>query len=362
MQAVNLHPQRRMIVSKQIVLFVLAVLCIAVPALCLPVALCMPLFSCPLIRGKEQWSAYVTAPVPALVALLDKGHPVYALGIALAALLPVAATAILSKEKTGTPVIFYVYAFLCALSGALALYGIYLQSGLWLPELAGAKAVEFVMHHPQRAQLLHQAMLSELLPVPAGYTKVSILSYYLDPIFLRQMMLALESRVVQWVYKLLPMLLINASIILGLFTGLRVQRLRNAFLLVDKDKPGKVCIAMTPPFSQLNLPRKWRWAILAFLLVQLFLGGAEGVWAILSLLLGYTAETLLQLQGAAMVCSWLMKSDPDRRNMAGWVAAALYLLLPIALLVLGCFDNLSAFRRHTEDDNEESDHHKEEKP
>ena len=53
MQAVNLHPQRRMIVSKQIVLFVLAVLCIAVPELCLPVALCMPLRRLDIVTAAE---------------------------------------------------------------------------------------------------------------------------------------------------------------------------------------------------------------------------------------------------------------------------------------------------------------------
>lgn len=362
MQAISLHPQRRLIVVKQIVLCALALLTAVIPVLCLPVALLMPLFACPLISGKEQWTAYATAAVPAIAALLYGGQPVYALGILLAALLPVVLTAVLGKKKTGNPSVFFVYTFCAALAAAVALLGISTGGGKQLSELAADRAVSFVMEHPQRTQLLHQALATGMLPVPAGYSRITLFNLLLDPLFLNELRLSLHSRVAQLVNDLLPTLFAHGSIILGLFTGLRVQRMRNAVLLVNKDEPGKVCIAVTPGFSMLRIPEKWHIVLLLFMLQFLFAVGAQGTFRLLSMLLYQTFVALYQLQGAAVICGRIAKDDADRKPLAGVVAAALYLFMPLVLFIVGCWEKLFSFRRHTEDDNHETDNHEEEEP
>lgn len=362
MQAISLHPQRRLIVSKQIVLCVLMVLSALIPALALPLAMLMPLFSCPLIRGKEQWLAYASLPVPALLSLLYGAHPVYALGLLLAAGLPVTVTALLRKEEIGKPRIFFVYTFTAAISAAVALLGITLQGGEGLPQLAAREAVAFVMQHPQRTQLFYQALSTGLLPIPEGYSNVTLLNLVLDPVFISELKLALHTRVLQFVQSSLPSVFTNACIVLGLFTGLRVQRLRNAFLLVDREEPKKIRVAVTPGFSMLKIPQNWHWVMLLFMLTYFFSLGAKGVLLILTGILYSTFETVYRLQGAALVCGWIIKRDADRRILAGIIAALLYLLLPTVLFIIGCFERLFSFRKPTEDDNQDSDNHEEEEP
>lgn len=365
MQAISLHPQHRLIVSKQIALFVLVVLVAVFPALGLPLAMLMPLFSCPLIGGKEQWTAYVTAPLPALIILLYRLPVGYAAGILLAAALPVAATAVLGKERTGTPWVFLVYTLLAALSAALALLGLNTQGlalGEGLASMLADRVVDAVMKHPKRIQLMYQAMVGGLLPVPEGYTRITLLTLMMDPVFLNETKLAMHSRVMQLVEIQLPALLVSGSMILGLFTGLRVQRLRNAVLLLDRSQPKVVRVALTPTFSMLKIPRSWHISIGLFLLVYLFSGGATGVFRIMIDLMYHAFVAVYQLQGAAVVCALMMKRNSERRVLGGILAAVLYLLLPFALFMLGCFERMFPFRKHTEDDNDESEEHKEEEP
>ncbi len=363
MQAISLNPQRGRIVSKQVALVVLVVLVAAFPVLSLPLTMTMPLFSCPLIRGKEQWTAYATAPLPAALVLLYRMPLLYAAGLLMVAAAPVIATALLGKKRTGSPKVFLLYSFLAALSCAVALAGIAAGSSAQsLPQLAADKVEAYVMQHPQRTQLLYQAMSTGLLPVPEGYTRVTLLNLMLDPVFLSELRLSLHSLVLQLVETNLPSLFVNASIILGLFTGLRVQRLRNAYLLVDQSSPEKIRVAMTPGFSMLTIPSGWHVVMALFLVAYLLKAGAKGFPATLTQLMYHTFEAVYQLQGAAVVCAWVMKKNADRRILGGVLAAALYVLLPFSLFVIGCFEPMFSFRSRTEDDNEETENHKEEEP
>lgn len=365
MQAISLHPQHRLIVSKQIALFVLVVLVAAFPAFSLPLAMLMPLFSCPLIGGKEQWMAYVTAPLPALLVLLHRMPIGYAAGVCMVALLPVMATAYLGKERTGNPLVFGVYTLIAALSAAVALFGLNTAAPFKSAGLAAVLAdgvTEAVMKHPQRSQLLYQAMASGLLPVPAGYTRVTLLTLVLDPVFLKELELAMHSRVLEMTETRLPALLVSGSMVLGLFTGLRVQRLRNAVVLLDRSQPKVVRVALTPTFSMLKIPAGWHLVLGLFLLVYIFSAGATGVFRLVTDLMYHAFNTVYQLQGAAVICSLVMRNHSERRWLAGILAAMLYVMLPTALFMLGCFERLFSFRKQTEDDNDDPESDKEDEP
>lgn len=364
MQIVSLRPQRRVIVSKQIALPLLVLLIAIFPVLSLPLAVVMPLFSCPLMKGRERWIALLTAPLPALIALLYRYPAGYGLGLFLVTSLPMLIAWRLDGRESMAAKSLLLYPAVMALAISVALLGLwplYQETGL-PPWLAGL-ATGWVMKHPQRTQFLYQAISSGLLPVPEGFSNFNLLTLTINPVFLHQLELEMHSRFLSLLRSAIPSLVVQGSIITGLFTALRVQKLRNAYLLVDRKNPQKVRIALTPSFSMLRIPNSWHWMLLLFLIFYLFFSGSGGVLFVMARLMYHTFDTLYQLQGAAVLCGCIMRRNEERRVLAGLLAAALYLFLPMALFLLGCFHYLFPSRSHTEDDNnDERENHKEEEP
>lgn len=364
MQIVSLRPQRRVIVSKQIALPLLVLLIAVFPVLSLPLAAVMPLFSCPLMKGRERWIALLTAPLPALIALLYRCPAGYGIGLLLVTSLPMLLAWRLDGRESMAAKSLLLYPAVMALtiSGALlGLWPLYQEAGLpaWIADLVTG----WIMKHPQRTQYLYQALSTGLLPVPEGFSNFTLLTLTINPVFLHQLELEMHSRILSLIRSAIPSLVVQGSIITGLFTALRVQKLRNAYLLVDRKNPQKVRIALTPSFSMLRLPERWYWMLFLFLLAYLLFAGSGGVPAIVAGLMYHTFDTLYQLQGAAVLCAWIMHHNEERRVLAGILAAALYLFLPMALFLLGCFHYLFPSRSHTEDDNnDERENHKEEEP
>lgn len=364
MQIVSLRPHRRVIVSKQIALAVLVVLIAVFPVLSLPLAAVMPLFSCPLMKGKERWTALLTAPLPALSVLLYRYPATYAAALLAVTALPLLIANRMNGKESAAANSLLLYAAVMTLTISGALLGLSpLYEGSSLPEYLAEVADRWLMEHPQRPSLLYQAMSTGLLPVPEGYSKVTLLTLMLDPVFLQQLRLELRTRVMQLAASLIPSLVVQGGIIIGLFTGLRVQKLRNAYLLVDKADPHKVRIALTPSFSMLRIPERWHWLMFLFLIAYMLFFSSDGLLFRTVQLMYITFETLYQLQGAAVVCAWVLQRNEERRTLAGLLAAGLYLTVPTVLFLLGCFHYLFPSRSHTEDDNnDERENHKEEEP
>lgn len=360
MQAISLHPQRRLMIRSQITLAVLVVLMAIAPGLCLPLSLVMPLMACPLIRDKSQWTAFVTAPLPAVIAVLYGGSYLYGLGLLAVVAGPLVLTAVMNRKQSASPTALLLYMLVYAFSTLLALWGLLWQPGQpmagW-PEFIANQVERAVYASPQRIQILYQAMASGVLPVPEGYSNVTILNLTLDPVFLNQLRLELNLRVRQAVESLLPSLYVQVCIICGLFTGLRVQRLRHAYLLVDQKEPQKVRVAISPSFSMLKLPRSYRLALGLMALFSLTMYVSTGVMEMMALLAYHTLKTAYQLLGAAVVCYMMPRKNPDSRAPGGILAAMLYLLLPMALMIIGFMDDVFGFRQkaeaHKEDNKEE---------
>ncbi len=363
MQAIALRPQRRVLVSKQIALFVLAALIAAFPMVSLPLAMVMPLCSCPLIKGKEQWTAFVTAPLPALAVAL-RGYPIpYAVSLLPVVLVPLLLTLRLKPKDGAKLEVFLTFILAAALTLGLSLATIGLEaakSGLNLPGYLAQLVSRFVMDHPQRTQLLYQALSSGFLPLPEGYDQVSMLTFTLDAHFLKQVELSLNSRLVALVHSDQPALDAEGTIIVGMFTVFRVQKLRNAYLLMDKEQPNQVRIARTPSFSMLVTPPHWSAVSLIFLVFSLLFFTSGGVLGRAAQLMYTTFTTVYQLIGAAAICTLMMHEKEERRVLAGIVATVLYLLLPFALFFLGSAHD--AFHFHSQKDKNHSEDHKEEEP
>ncbi len=364
MQIVSLRPHRRVIVSKQIALAMLTVLVAVFPVLSLPLAAVMPLFSCPLMKGKERWTALATAPLPALIVLLYRYPATYAASLLAVTALPLMIAYRAKGKESAAANSLLLYVAVMTLTISSALLGLSpLYQGSSLPEYLAELADQWLMNHPQRTSLLYQAISTGLLSVPEGYSEVTLLTLTLNPVFMNQLRLELRTHIMQLSAHMIPSLVVQSGIIIGLFTGLRVQKLRNAYLLVDKAEPQKVRIALTPSFSMLRIPKHWNWLLFLFLIAYVLFYGSEGVLFRTSQLMYFTFDTVYQLQGAAVVCSWILKRNEEGRMLAGLLAAALYLLMPTALFLIGCFHHLFSFRSHTEaDNNDERENHEEEEP
>lgn len=365
MQAISLRPQQRLIVNKRIVLFLLVALIAVIPALSLPLAMLMPLFLCPLMWAKKRWIALITLPMPALIAYLN-GFPI-AYVITLLGVVGAPTYAAYLEYREGKFQQNWEQAYMATMicTAGLALWALYLDqwhAGMNLAEFVAGHVEHWVMKHPERTQLLYQAMASGLLPVPDGYEKVTLLNLTLDPVFLGEVRLMLRSRVMDLVETTVPSLLVQSGIIIGLFIQLRILRMWGSYLLMDEEHPQKISVAMAPSFSTFRISDRTRWMLVLFCLFYFLIGSSKGYLFRLAQLMYATFETLFQLQGGAVICDSIIRKNADRRVLAGILVAVLYLLLPFGLFLIGCFDNMFSFRTKAEDDKKEREKNEEEEP
>ncbi len=368
MQAISLRPQQRLIVQKRIAVYALAALTALVPEMSLPLTMLLALFSCPLMKADKRWITFIALPIPAVVSYLNGPsfqHFQYAFGLLMLAVLPACAAWLLPMKAIGEQKGFCIFLLSLVIPLAVALSGLCVgEEGQFvsLTTSLADRVEQWVMGHSQRTQLLYQAMATGVLPVPEGYERVTLLQLTLDPVFLREVRLMLRTRVMHLVETLLPSLFIQSCIIVSVFIGLRIQRMWGAFLVMNKNEPQKISVAMAPTYSRLRLANSDQVLMGLFLIFYLFFGASEGFMRILAQLMYHTFETAYQLLGGAIVCSLIMRKDQERRIFAGIVTAFLYLTLPLLLFVLGCFENMFSFRSKVEDDNEERENNEEEEP
>lgn len=365
MQAVSLRPQQRLLMSKRIALYALVVLIGLVPALSLPLTMLLPLFICPLINGKKNWMAWIAVPLPSVIVLLYGYHPAYAASLLLVTGLPAMVTWRMNPVQSSKPESILMYVAVMALALGFALWALYLdawQESVGLAEFLSEKVEQWVMTHPQRTSLLYRAMSTGLLPVPEGYQQVTLLNLTIDPVFLSEVRLMLRTRVAQLVETKVPTLLVQASILLGVFIDLRILRMWGSYLLLNKEEPNKVSIALAPSFSRLRMPRRWRVVLLICCLSYFFTIGFQGFGYRLGQLMYAAFETAYRLQGAAVICSLIMGEKQERRVLAGIAAGLLFVMMPFAAFLAGCFENVFSFRLRAEDDKKEREKNEEEKP
>lgn len=365
MQAISLHPQQRLLVNKRIALYVLVVLIGIAPALSLPLTMLLPLFICPLLKGKKSWIAWLAIPLPALIVLLRDGQAAYAASLLLLVAAPALVTWRMKADEYSKPESILVYIAVMALTLGFSLWALYLdawQEGVGLAAFLSEKVEQWVMTHPQRTELLYRALSAGLLPLPQGYQQVTLLNLTLDPVFLGEIRLMLKTRVAYLVDAKLPTLFVQAAIILGVFINLRIQRMWGSYLLLNKAEPNKVSIALAPCFSRLRMPRKWRVVMLICCLSYFLISATQGFGYRLAQVLYATFETAYQLQGAAMVCFLIMGDQQEKRVLAGIAGGLLFVAMPFAAFVAGCFEGMFSFRSRAGDDKNEREKNEEEEP
>ena len=163
------------------------------------------------------------------------------------------------------------------------------------------------------------------------------------------MLLSLRLNVALMLENLLPWLFVQACLLGGLFTALRVQRMRCAVLVVgpDPEHPGerKARVVSPPGFRLMVIPPRLRWVLFLMALASLLLIGAQARLAqTLGLLFYATFSCAFQLAGAAVLVCMLSAHTPGRAALYGALSAVLYALFPVALFFIGVADQALHFR------------------
>lgn len=345
MQAIALHPPRGQVMGMLLGAGALVAVMAVVPLTALPISFLLPLFVCPLVGTPKQWAAIPVAVAPALVALLGGQPALYSLSLLFSCGAPVAAAALLRPSKSATAEAYAYFLSAYAFGMVMVLLGL---RSLFPGELAAgiaSGAAGWVEASPDGNLTLYRLTAAGFLPLPDRYGALGALSFILDPGLSRQLLLSFQLRLTQLLRELLPMLTVQVCWLGGVLTALRVQRLNHAYLLVDERHKEKVRLAVTPGFSMLRLPKAAHGALTAMALAGLCLFMVDSPWARQLALLLYTAFTAIYaLAGAAALTGMLTAKKPSFKTAFGLLAAALYLLCPIALFMMGILDPLFNFR------------------
>lgn len=349
-QSAAIRPERSRLLAAVVGLLALTGLMVLFPAACLPLALMTPLLACPLVGSRRQWAAWLAAAAPAAVSLLCRFDFLYSLSLLLPGMLPLGLTLWLGARKklaASLSIGLYVCAYAVSLTlitlAAVRVLGAEVAEGLSELLVAQVEASD------QPGLLLYRFAAAGLLAVPDGYSDGLLPLFLLDPSLIRQMLLSLRLNVALMLQDLLPWLFVQACMLGGLFTALRVQHMRCAVLVVapDPEHPGerKARVVSPPGFRLMVIPPRLRWTLCLMALASLLLIGAEGRLAQTLGLLFYAAfSCAFQLAGAAVLVCVLSARNPGHAALYGALSAVLYALFPIALFFLGVADQALHFR------------------
>ena len=349
MQTVALKPKRAEWTAMKVSLFVLCIAMMLAPVLCLPLAMAAPLLACPLLKGhsKEKALPWISAAVPALSSLAAGMDVFYSLSLALIGLLPLLVSAgIPQPMRPGAKgMLLYMTAAAFSLTVSLAAASHALGGPLQLT-LAEA-AVRWVEASENRDLLLYRLAASGWITVPEGYGAQNAAGLLMQTEHIRQMLMSLKLTARMLITQFMPGLFVQGCMLAGIFTSLRMERMNGVLLVVETKTPAQkqTRVIAPPSFRLLTLSHGLRmmWALVAVTGLVLLTSRTAAI-AVAGQMCLALAETVGCLLGAAAMVFLYTQNDPDRRVTAGVMAAALYLLCPAVLLVLGIADQILHIR------------------
>lgn len=347
MQTVALKPKRA---EWKAIIVGLAILCgvmLAVPALCAPLALAGPLLACPLVGRKEEPVAWISAAVPALASLIAGYDVFYSFSLLLPGLLPLLITRFvpLKKRPGAAGMLLYISAAAFALTVVVCM-AVHMLGGPLQTTLPQA-----VVNKLSRAEYLNDVLrrlaMQGLIRIPDGYTANGPARPLMQAVHQQQMLMSFRLTLEMLIRQELPKLFVNACVLTGLFTALRLERMNGVMLVVEAKTASQkqTRVVAAPGFRLLIMPRSLRTFLLLMALASLFLLTSPNAFAqTVGGLFYATFETMYALLGAAIMVFLYTKNDPDRKTTAGVLAAAIYVLAPFVLFLIGLFDQTFHFR------------------
>ncbi|MBR6571006.1 MAG: hypothetical protein IKK75_11200 [Clostridia bacterium] len=347
MQTVALKPKRAEWTAMIVGLLILCVLMLAAPVLCVPLALLCPLLACPLVGQKSEPAAWLSALVPVAASLLAGYERLYSFSTMLPILLPMLVTRFVPMRKRpgAKGMLLYLFSVAYALGCVAAMATRALGGPL---HLTLAKAfVEWVASLDKADVILRSCAASGLIAIPDGYTSQTVLSHMMLRPHIQQMLMSLRLTMENLIRQLLPSLFVQASVLVGLFTALRLDRVHGVMLVVETKSPSEkqTRVVAPPSFRLLTMPRGMRSVLIALALTAfvLLLSGSD-VAIMVGQLCFATVQTMFYLLGASVLVFMYTRNDPDRRMFSGVIAAALYVMAPFILLMIGIADQAFHFR------------------
>lgn len=347
MQSVPIKPKPRQIKALVSGLILLCVLMLLFPPLCAPLALVLPLLCCLLEGKKAEPAAWMACAMPTVSSLLAGYDELYAFSLLTAGVTAMLITRLVPPVKRAglKGVVWYTSGV--ALSATLiAAAAVHMLGGpLW-------KAIPALMIHTIESSdkaglLLYQMGVSGFLRMPEGYASSNALMHVFEPAFVHQMSLSLRLTLETAFFDLVPAALVQASLIVGLFTALRVQRFGGMILLVETKNPSnkKTHVAIPPGFSLVTLPNSARWPVLGMAAAALFLLTSGSTFSQTLGTMCFTVfETVYTLIGAAVFIWVFASKNPDRKTLFGVIAALLYVMAPFVLFLIGLTDQTFHYR------------------
>ena len=347
MQQVVIQPKRSEWKMLSIGLIALCAAMMLLPILCAPLALVLPLLSCPLVKRKEEPAAYIAALIPTLSSLLAGYDALYALSLLMIPALPLALTRWLPAQRSVgmQGMLWYVGAMAVAVTAVTAAATHALGAPLW--RTLTAMLIDIIARNPRAEQILLQAASSGLTTIPEGYQSNSLLGVAMSAAYKQQMLMSLRLTMEATLYSCLPELFVQVCLLIGVFSHLRVLRFRGAVLVVQTVTPSerKTTVAVPPGFHLLTLPRNARWPLLALAVASLLLLTTRSTYAqTLGQLCFSLVEQVFILIGAAVVIHVFSRTDPDRKPVFGTITALFYVAAPFALFIIGLMDQVFHFR------------------
>ncbi len=336
------------------------------PVLSIPCAVFLPLVVCPLQISVNPWFAMILPLVPCGGLLWAGADLLLSLCLLSFSYFSLFASLMMSRHKLdlNAAILWHVAAVLLAQSlfwwrvGALV-------GGPLFPGLADA-LTQAVAAAPNSNKILFALVQYGFIALPSQAQQTLALLFrdliFLEPALRTEVLNALHFLFFSTVRQFIPSVLMQLSLILGLFTALHSVQAqlrrhpRPAFVLYRKEGKPQVCgVAFSPTFRSLQFPRPARPYLFFLGIAAMLLRMSGGEVATLASDLMLSAfVTIFALLGAATLVFLLTKDQPRKASGAGLLAAALFALFPTALFLLGLGDQLLGLRmatiKHQEED------------
>ena len=348
MDGITVKPRHAQIMVNVIALGVLSGLSLAMPALGLLCAFLAPLFSCPLVKHKEEWLSWASGVVPAACWLIAGYDAAVGAALLLPALVPVTVTRLLAPKDRVGPLGFVLYTTLTALSAAALLGIAQWRLGAPLSQMLPDLAVAWIRKSERPGMLLYRLASARLVTLPEGCSGPELLQKFVSPFVLQQTLYSFRRTAELFVQLQLPMYVMHACLLIGLFTTLRVERLNGVMLVVEIDphhpQDRKTRVTTPPGFRMFAVPRPVQLALAGMFLLSAMLVTHDGLSSTLGLMALQLARTVFQLTGAAVMVHVFAARQPDSTVIIGTAVGLIYALLPSVPLIIGLTDSIVHYR------------------
>lgn len=347
MEGVSVKPGRKKIKMLILSVCALCLLMVFMPQLALPIAVLLPLLVCPLVGQGQASVVFMAVVIPSAASWVAGYDALYAASLALPVLLPVLVTkkVPLPKQAGLEGMLWYISATAAGLLAVMA-GAVYVLGGpLWqmIPDLY----TRIVGSSEQAGLMLYRFAEAGLVPLPQGYENAQVLQQAFDPAFVQQLLLSTKLMLEKLMFELLPSLYVQTCLIVGVFAALRVQKMNGVVLVLEAQVKGekKARVAVPPGFGMLRLPPQARGPVLLAAVASLVLMMLDSpLWQIMGQLCYALFESVFRLVGAAVVTCVFTARHPRYKVLFGVVTAAVYVISPFVLFLIGVMDQTFHFR------------------